>query len=50
MRAVVLLTTIFMALAAAAPEKTMEKLRERELCFCDERSCDGPPCCANGTC
>jgi hypothetical protein len=32
MRAVVLLTTIFMALAAAAPEKTMEKLRERELC------------------
>ncbi|KAK4172110.1 hypothetical protein QBC36DRAFT_248271 [Triangularia setosa] len=40
----------FIALAAAAPEMTMEKLQERALCVCNENRCRGPACCANGTC
>ncbi|KAK4244771.1 hypothetical protein C7999DRAFT_16979 [Corynascus novoguineensis] len=42
--------SIFLVLAAAAPEMMMEKVRERGLCVCTENSCRGPDCCSNGTC
>ncbi|KAK4235325.1 hypothetical protein C8A03DRAFT_17921 [Achaetomium macrosporum] len=50
MRVAAFLISFLVALAAAAPEMTMEKRRERQLCDCNEDMCKGPDCCANGTC
>ncbi|KAK4638824.1 hypothetical protein QC761_704170 [Podospora bellae-mahoneyi] len=50
MRPAIVFLATFIALAAAAPEMTMEKLQERALCECNENRCRGPSCCANGTC
>ncbi|KAK4202197.1 hypothetical protein QBC40DRAFT_277142 [Triangularia verruculosa] len=50
MRTAVFFLAALIALAAAAPEMTMEKLQERALCTCNENRCRGPACCANGTC
>ncbi|SPQ23042.1 63b34891-272f-4f1b-bfe2-068dbf4a073c [Thermothielavioides terrestris] len=50
MRVAAFLVTLFAALVAAAPEMTLEKIRERDLCDCNEVRCIGPPCCDNGTC
>ncbi|KAK4459702.1 hypothetical protein QBC42DRAFT_273916 [Cladorrhinum samala] len=50
MRLAVTVVSLLVALAAAAPEMTLEKRQERLLCSCDERRCVGPTCCANGTC
>ncbi|KAK4184769.1 hypothetical protein QBC35DRAFT_390972 [Podospora australis] len=50
MRVTTFVFTLYMALAAAAPEMTLEKAQERLLCVCNERRCLGPACCANGSC
>ncbi|KAK3368408.1 hypothetical protein B0H63DRAFT_565104 [Podospora didyma] len=51
MRVAVLLISFFIAMVAAAPERTMEDRIMRRECHCDESHCwDGPECCASGTC
>ncbi|KAK3369529.1 hypothetical protein B0T24DRAFT_681533 [Lasiosphaeria ovina] len=55
MRITALFIAFFVAVVAAAPSPvapsdfSIEK-RGMDQCDCDESSCRGPACCANGTC
>ncbi|KAK6837932.1 hypothetical protein PG995_012229 [Apiospora arundinis] len=50
MRAVAVIVAFAVAMAAATPAITVNSLNGRADCNCNENSCQGPPCCANGSC
>ncbi|KAL2210122.1 hypothetical protein CC79DRAFT_1394406 [Sarocladium strictum] len=58
MRLSVFLSTLFIAVAAAGTitsehngrSTNLDILAKRCQCVCNENSCEGPGCCANGSC
>ncbi|KAH8169996.1 hypothetical protein LIA77_10540 [Sarocladium implicatum] len=52
MRVSALVSVLFVAVAAARtiPSELESGLVKRCQCVCSEVACQGPPCCANGSC